>query len=446
MSRLSNRRTFWLFSVTALLCVLALGGGVLISQRNAIPKIEIAPLPPLPDPNGFDLYAQSSRAITPATPAVDPNQENVPPLKGAAAQARYSLARRTAWLRANAAGFALFDAAQAAQTRHPDPALDGSVMAALKNYGQFRQMARWKQAQANTFVLEKRPADAMDAVLDVAQMSFGLRKDAPLIGYSVFHSVTLLGLEPAQNSDDLPEQLNAAQTRAALGRLGNLMARRSTLSDMIEMTRRQALGALRSDWSKPAWRADWIDAVRQTDQKDAQAQIWRLRVVAPAEILHNVNLSYDQAATLATSSYSKRMMGELPEFDDPISEAWGAVLRPQTVFLDAKEKVALDLLALRLALQLYKLQNGVYPTNLNALQNDILKTIPTDEFADGKPFRYVKTGQTYRLWSVGPDGKDNGGKPSPWIRSHSQDTALRGKHWPAIMAESQGDWVAGRNR
>jgi hypothetical protein len=44
---------------------------------------------------------------------------------------------------------------------------------------------------------------------------------------------------------------------------------------------------------------------------------------------------------------------------------------------------------------------------LDQLAPKYLKTIPTDYFASGAPFRYRRRGQDYDLWSVGPDKIDN---------------------------------------
>ena len=73
-------------------------------------------------------------------------------------------------------------------------------------------------------------------------------------------------------------------------------------------------------------------------------------------------------------------------------------------------------LQLRVAIRLYELRhNGAAPDTLEALVPDILPAFPEDPFT-GQPFHYERKGDNWRLWSVGPDGKDNGGaqqaKPS----------------------------------
>ncbi len=64
-----------------------------------------------------------------------------------------------------------------------------------------------------------------------------------------------------------------------------------------------------------------------------------------------------------------------------------------------------------LALRAFKLRRGVYPAGLSELVPEYLPRIPIDEF-DGDPLRYKLTAHDYLLYSVGKDGKDDGGIPA----------------------------------
>lgn len=72
----------------------------------------------------------------------------------------------------------------------------------------------------------------------------------------------------------------------------------------------------------------------------------------------------------------------------------------------------LELLRLQLALQEYRLRRGRYPESLAALTPEFLAALPTDPFT-GDPYRYRRRGGGYLLYSVGPNGFDEGGKPFP---------------------------------
>jgi hypothetical protein len=60
----------------------------------------------------------------------------------------------------------------------------------------------------------------------------------------------------------------------------------------------------------------------------------------------------------------------------------------------------------------YKGSNGAYPDNLDELQRHLAWDIPLDVFS-GKPLLYRIQGEGFVLYSVGPDGIDNGGIDGP---------------------------------
>jgi hypothetical protein len=68
-----------------------------------------------------------------------------------------------------------------------------------------------------------------------------------------------------------------------------------------------------------------------------------------------------------------------------------------------------DNLHVAFALAKYHCENGHYPKNLDALAPKYLDRLPQDIFS-GKPLIYRPTENGYLLYSVGPNGKDDGGR------------------------------------
>jgi hypothetical protein len=60
------------------------------------------------------------------------------------------------------------------------------------------------------------------------------------------------------------------------------------------------------------------------------------------------------------------------------------------------------------AVKLFRDQHGRLPAALDELSPEFLPALPRDEFSD-EPMRYVVDGEQYRLYSVGPNGVDDGG-------------------------------------
>ena len=84
-------------------------------------------------------------------------------------------------------------------------------------------------------------------------------------------------------------------------------------------------------------------------------------------------------------------------------------------------KEALRQVALRkhvrigLALAAFGRYKDAAPTLLTALVPDYLERIPVDPI-DGKPMRYLRLPDGYQLWSIGMDGKDDGGdEDKDWL-------------------------------
>jgi hypothetical protein len=72
------------------------------------------------------------------------------------------------------------------------------------------------------------------------------------------------------------------------------------------------------------------------------------------------------------------------------------------------------LLAIDLAIRGYEARHSAVPDRLDQLVPEFLDAVPADPFTGG-PFVYraAETGPGFVLYSVGPDGQDDGGKPHP---------------------------------
>jgi len=61
------------------------------------------------------------------------------------------------------------------------------------------------------------------------------------------------------------------------------------------------------------------------------------------------------------------------------------------------------------ALAAYRADRGTYPADLGALVHKYLPAMPEDPFSAG-PLRYKREEAGFLLYSVGPNGKDDGGR------------------------------------
>ena len=76
---------------------------------------------------------------------------------------------------------------------------------------------------------------------------------------------------------------------------------------------------------------------------------------------------------------------------------------------------------LALAVFAYSAKNNRYPTQVNDLSPEYIRTVPVDPF-DGKPLKMTAVKDGLILYSIGPDFKDNGGKIEYALPYNNQKT------------------------
>jgi len=82
---------------------------------------------------------------------------------------------------------------------------------------------------------------------------------------------------------------------------------------------------------------------------------------------------------------------------------------PAALAAETRGDVRTRSLEVALALAAWHADHDSYPETLEALVPTSLAAVPDDPFA-AAPLRYELTRDGYRLWSVGPNGADDGGR------------------------------------
>jgi hypothetical protein len=98
-----------------------------------------------------------------------------------------------------------------------------------------------------------------------------------------------------------------------------------------------------------------------------------------------------------------------------------------------KAEAAKQVTITAIVLKRYQLKYGKYPADLNTLVPEFVTAVPLDP-VDGQPLRYrPKADGTFLLYSVGENGKDDGGNPA--LAEDSQSKSLQWQNLGAL------DWV-----
>jgi hypothetical protein len=88
-----------------------------------------------------------------------------------------------------------------------------------------------------------------------------------------------------------------------------------------------------------------------------------------------------------------------------------------------------------IALRRYQLRHGKLPTSLEELVPEFLPAVPYD-YMSATPLRYrLKPDGSYVLYSVGEDGKDDGGDPTPTPGASPGLWGGRDVVWPSPATE-----------
>ena len=180
------------------------------------------------------------------------------------------------------------------------------------------------------------------------------------------------------------------------------------------------------------WRSSWSYTEELRDLKIDQIILESLRT---ARTNHDqfCKTNYDAiCARISALGYTNPISGffqilKIPDFDD-FGGDFSTVVR-STIRTETARRVVVTAIAIKR----FQLRNGRYPVNLGELVPDFLPSIPIDPMS-GKPLCYRPDPfGPYLLYSVGTDGKDEGGDPT--LSSVSTSTSFQ---WQNPHAR---DWV-----
>jgi len=264
----------------------------------------------------------------------------------------------------------------------------------------FRDGARKFAAESRLALADKQPAESMDRALDAIELGSRVGQGGPLIHGMVAMSCAAIGADQAERSVAF---LSAAEARRARLRLEEVQARYPTAVLALDEERRIALATLRRlfrnelDMQMLAGRKP-RDPNRRAPPWYLYPKPWAYREMDRAfraEIAEAAKLPVNrQPVTPPREILSRTLIpvidGALPTFD--------------------RNHLWLQLLRLELGLREYQKQHGAYPKSLSQLGREFQAAAFVDPYS-GKPLIYRGTAAEYLLYSVGPDGEDDGGVP-----------------------------------
>jgi hypothetical protein len=397
--------------------------------------------PAVPSPNAHDLYRQANDAIRFAPVAVvldKPGLANEPedPKK-------YPLAGKKRWLAENARGFSIFKQAQKANYLYPPirtPQNGGNIEPAYE----LRSLAKYKVVQCQVLAAQNQPEEAVQCALDIWQLGIdaarGASLEPALYGIAIeSHARRALGSEIAH--------LNGQQAARAARRLEELLKTRVSYEAILREERAAMLVQQKPAYEKAIRDAQQERKNREIIESGDYSSVHYDTGPAPElkgplvngmirYLAHHYARGMDALIAGANTSWPKRptappdVPGPNPKINDLL-----AVLQ-KSRFHFSRADVQGQIFLARLALHAYRKDTGVYPPTLEALVPKYLHSTPSDPFSDGQALRYARDGKRYNLWSIGPDARDDGGKPA----QNPHPRTARSKY--LVTEDATGDIVA----
>jgi type II secretory pathway pseudopilin PulG len=409
--------------VMALVIVAAFAGvGGFLWNLERDPVIDI-PSPSLPSPNAFDDYARAGKLLQ------DINTVNTPARHGVSRALGMSPTLQDRVLRDNASALAALRQGLTHSYMTP-PARSNSVM--FPYLSSDRSLTHLLALQADIQAERGDWAASAQTSLDGLQMGADIPRGGIATQMLVGSSIEAISREALVRAVD---HLDEAGARAALIRLQKIDSRAVPYAQTLREEKWFIQGALLEMYRKPNWRTEILQGGVLGVGADIKTRM-TVTLTGKRQVMNGYTQYIDEQ--IADAEAHRRPA----PFDYGAADPFLRILAPVltgTATHDSNNRAQNAFLEIELALRAYKLQHHEYPDTLAALAPNLLPSVPDDPFASNQPLRYQKTGKSYLIYSVGPDGVDDGGKAI----DNPQVSSARARRY--VLSGAKGDVVAGVN-
>jgi hypothetical protein len=390
-------RSGWLIVLVAAIatvCVLGLGIIGYWTYATSVPAFR-PQLPPMPKPNGHERAAMAARRLSRAKRSVRPPRW----LNGTPMELRAQIAPIRPILDEIRATFQL-------EWRAPRVLGTSGAGSTVSHSGEFRVCAMCFVAES---IVAKSHGDygtAMQRALDAMELGAKCTRGGPLTSWMVGLVCHNTGFDPVEQ---IVRRLSARPIPAALERVRRVRNSWPPLSEMWEGERIETLSSY-TDIFVSIRREPLREQLEGLFSPEDGQGLWQAvqRALMPRRwVLADVDRFYLQL--IAESKKPPRQRSSVLAFDNPWLPSRSYAPDPETQHWWQFEfaQTELAILEVALAVRLYRLHHGSYPTDLGAIERQWLAVIPVDQW--GQPVGYRLKGGKPVIYSLGPDGKDDGG-------------------------------------
>lgn len=401
-SRRSPRRgwVLLLIGLFAVPAMLAAGLWGYAYWANSVPPFRPS-LPPPPSPNGYDLAA-ALFARLPSEPA-----GNLPRWpEGSPDQLQLAVQPVRPILNDIRSSFSL--------DWRAGPVL--GISQTLPELSAARNCARYFVADAALARHRNDPALAVQRSLDAVELGARLPRGGVMLHALVAAAIHAMGTASIERQG---AEIRTTALPLALARVRRIRAAWPPIGEVLEGERLYSLGVI-TDISQAYRRQSPVVAVRsawtmvgesgETDwsKLDEALSLW---LTPKHRSIENMDRCYRQA--IAESRKPLRQRRTIPLPTDPASQLIVPML-PSYENVWWRVHTSLALLETALAVQMHRQEQGRLPSNLAQVSRRWLPKTPLDAW--GQPVRYRLQDGEPKIYSLGPDGKDDGARPIEFRR------------------------------
>ena len=306
------------------------------------------------------------------------------------------------------------------------------------HYEGFLRLSRLLALEADYWFRKGQPVRGVQSALDAVRLGITCQRGASLIGMRVGMTCEATGRAVLWAHT---EELSARDAATAARTLEELNMHRPTLIELLYWTRDAHISAFVHESSDPFWR--WRVSERAAGPVERFVLFAATLPHSRPAVVEHIRRQTDFAVQFYLASYPK-MPSSLARNAYGVAQATDLYTDMAAAALEYDRNGAMgSLLTAALALRAYKLDRNKEPGSLvDLVRAGYLKRVPTDPYTVGrdraglKPLQYGQPFGAALVYSLGPDGRDDGGVPIAEEREGRAPPTLSWYGW------SQGDYVA----
>lgn len=389
-----------------IVALLTISIGISWYLSNLSPIVVIPPLAKLPSPNARDFYQQAYQKLTKAISSTIYHGKPLGPVWLVYKPSEEPTAKKELAIAVTGDAMLLLHEGfkypyQVSQMRYSNSDPLNNSYHEIARYLQFRGTVQSSHGDWNGAVMSD---------LDAIRLGNDPPKEYVLAGVASSYYLQNIGRNEIWPLIDL---LDSREAHAATVRLQQIVDGQTSLAQCLEGEKYTMQALLMDIFKRRAWRNDLLSLL-QPNYLTGEPTIIKIisrsltsLSLSKRRIMDEYTRYMDQLIAEARKPYPLRKVVI------PNSEIVPLLTHGEKNIREAAavNEVENALLLTSLTLRAYNTEHGKYPVSLHDLTPKYLKVLPNDTFAKTGPLCYQRTSSKYVLYSIGPDGKDDTGKP-----------------------------------